>query len=38
MCSGDSALHAAASTGDAMAMKALIKTGADVQQRNRYDD
>jgi ankyrin repeat protein len=38
MCSGDSALHAAAITGDALTMKALIKAGADVEQRNGYDD
>ena len=38
MCSGDSALHAAAITGDAMAIKALIKAGADVEKRNGYDE
>jgi hypothetical protein len=38
MCSGNSALHAAATNGDALAVRALIKAGADVQQCNGYED
>ena len=31
MRSGDSALHAAAENGDALAVKALVEAGADVK-------
>jgi ankyrin repeat protein len=32
MRSGDSALHAAAENGDAVAVQALVKAGADVKK------
>jgi ankyrin repeat protein len=32
MRSGDSALHAAAENGDAVAVQALVKAGADVKE------
>jgi ankyrin repeat protein len=32
MRSGDSALHAAAENGDALAVQALLKAGADVKK------
>jgi ankyrin repeat protein len=34
MRSGDSALHATAENGDALAVEALVKAGADVTQLN----
>jgi ankyrin repeat protein len=34
MRSGNSALHAAAENGDALAVQVLVKAGADVKQLN----
>jgi ankyrin repeat protein len=32
---GDSALHAAAENGDALAVQALVKAGADIKKLNK---
>jgi ankyrin repeat protein len=35
LCSGDSALHAAAENGDVLAVEALLAAGADVKILNK---